>query len=173
MTGPTSRQRGCPIVTKQLSENNIRSQVPELDRYLDILTDWPSVVTWVRLRPSYIAEHRILLIQRSCKRLVKEHPVNGKKGQTFPAQYYTQRNNSLTLDKLQACYTFSHNQQIKLHTFPHVSEQHTAKCCSKVIELDILKYTRGHLQNNRHVTRSTTPPPFGFRDTTFGGHLQF
>jgi hypothetical protein len=65
MTDPTSRQTGRPIETiQQLSDNNlrtesnVRSQVSEWARYLDILTDWlagwltdqPSVVTWLRLR---------------------------------------------------------------------------------------------------------------------------
>jgi hypothetical protein len=57
MTEPTSRQRGRPTETRQqLSGNNLRtesniwSQVPEWTRYLDILTDWPSVVKWLRLR---------------------------------------------------------------------------------------------------------------------------
>jgi hypothetical protein len=40
---------------QQISENNLRterniwSQVPEWDRYLDIMTDWPSVVMWLWL----------------------------------------------------------------------------------------------------------------------------
>jgi hypothetical protein len=57
MTDPTSRQRGRHTeIRQQLSENNLRtesniwSQVPEWARYLDILTDWPSVATWLRLR---------------------------------------------------------------------------------------------------------------------------
>jgi hypothetical protein len=63
---PTSRHRGRPTETRQqLSENNLRtesniwSQVPEWARYLDILTDWPSVVMWFRLR-------RLVLSRTSC-----------------------------------------------------------------------------------------------------------
>jgi hypothetical protein len=51
----TSRHRGRPIETRQqISENNLRterniwSQVPEWARYLDILTDWSTAVTWLR-----------------------------------------------------------------------------------------------------------------------------
>jgi hypothetical protein len=56
MTDPTSRQRGHTTKTRQqISENNLRthsniwSQVPEWARYLDIMTDWPSVVMWLWL----------------------------------------------------------------------------------------------------------------------------
>jgi hypothetical protein len=56
MTDPTSRQRGSPIrIRQQISENNLRtesniwSQVQEWDRYLDVMTDWPSVVMWLWL----------------------------------------------------------------------------------------------------------------------------
>jgi hypothetical protein len=71
MTDPTSRQRGRPTKTRQqLSENNLRtetniwSQVPELARYLDILTGWSSVVKWLRLR----LRLRLLASGRSCDR---------------------------------------------------------------------------------------------------------
>jgi hypothetical protein len=63
MTDPTSRQRGRPTETRQqLSENNLRtesniwSQVPEWARYLDILTDWSSVLMWLQLRLRLRAE---------------------------------------------------------------------------------------------------------------------
>jgi hypothetical protein len=53
---PTSRQRGRPTETRQqLSEINLRteiiiwSHVPEWARYLEILIDRPSVVTWLWL----------------------------------------------------------------------------------------------------------------------------
>jgi hypothetical protein len=56
MTDPTSHQRGRPTETRQqISENNLRtesniwSQVPEWAWNLDILTDRPSVVMWLRL----------------------------------------------------------------------------------------------------------------------------
>jgi hypothetical protein len=74
MTDPTSRQRGRPTETRQqLSENilptesNIWSQVPEWARYLDILTDWPSVVTWLRLQLllSLILYYSLLWLQPS------------------------------------------------------------------------------------------------------------
>jgi hypothetical protein len=56
MIDPTSRQKGHPTETRQqLSDinfqngSNIWSQVPEWARYQDIMTDWPSVVTWLWL----------------------------------------------------------------------------------------------------------------------------
>jgi hypothetical protein len=71
MKNPTSRQRGRPTKTiQQLSENNLRtesniwSQVPEWARYLDILTDRPSVVKWLTLR---LRQRHVAMAMRECQ----------------------------------------------------------------------------------------------------------
>jgi hypothetical protein len=54
-----SSKRRCTKTILQFSDSdiptgsNIWSQVPEWARHLDIVSDWPPVVTWLRLRPRY------------------------------------------------------------------------------------------------------------------------
>jgi hypothetical protein len=58
-TDPTSRQRGRPTETKQQNSDriNIWSKVPRWARCQDILTEWPSVLTWLHL---HLHSQRIL-----------------------------------------------------------------------------------------------------------------
>jgi hypothetical protein len=79
MTDQTSRQRERPTETsQQLSENKLRtesniwSQVPEWARYLDILTDWPTVSRKVTLTSTFI--HQTAWIQIQAERLSNSTP---------------------------------------------------------------------------------------------------
>jgi hypothetical protein len=77
-----SRQRGRSIETR-LSENTLRtesnvwSQVPEWARYLDILTDWPSVVTWQNFF-LFIYFYMLLFLPRAIQMKVECGPLSAK-----------------------------------------------------------------------------------------------